>query len=129
MEKKIHPYITLSICKSWYMFMRGLYSLDHKNDIYIEKTMKDMIVQYLPYFASRTIQTKNNTYEISHRMIPGDIHSDLQLEKYILDKISVNFVTCRGKQCNVHAAKVDIFSALTFYFILCNDYIISIVVV
>ena len=86
--------------------MRGLYRLDYKNNNYIEKAMRDMIVQYLPFFAEKTLPSKDVLFHVSHRMVPDNCSEDLLLEKYIFEKISVNFVTCRGKQSHIHSTKV-----------------------
>jgi len=106
MEKKLHQYSITGMCKSWYMFMRGLYQLDYKSDTYVEKAMRDMVIQYLPFFAEKTLSTKDSAFNVPHRIIPNDCSDDLILEEFILDKISVNFITCRGKQSHIHSTKV-----------------------
>ncbi|XP_077293006.1 protein MMS22-like [Arctopsyche grandis] len=104
MDKKHHNYVLSGICKSWYIFMTGLYKLDHKNDIYIEKVMRDMVVQYLPHFVEKTLN-RDSPFNVTNSMIPNKYSSDFLLEKYILEKIASHFITCRGKQSHVHSTK------------------------
>ncbi|KAI4469714.1 protein mms22-like [Holotrichia oblita] len=38
--------------KTWHLFFKGIYKLDHVSDPYIDRTLKDLIVRYIPHFST-----------------------------------------------------------------------------
>lgn len=41
-----------AIEKTWHLFMKGIYKLDHVSDPYIDRTLRDLIIRYIPHFST-----------------------------------------------------------------------------
>ncbi|CAH1978934.1 unnamed protein product [Acanthoscelides obtectus] len=51
-NKAPHPFILNAIKKSWGLLFEALATLNTDSDSFIDRTLKDMIVKYMPYFST-----------------------------------------------------------------------------
>lgn len=99
--------------------MRGMYNLDYKSDIYVDKVMKDLIIQYLPYFVEKVF-SRDVPFNVLYKMIPHKASEDLLLERYILEKVSSTFITCTGKQTHANSAMVYKYLICILHLLICT---------
>lgn len=71
--------ILYAIEKTWHLFVKGIYKLDHTSDPYIDRTLKDLIIRFVPHFP-----TVNSP--ILNILDHGDITN------YVLEKITNSFL-------------------------------------
>lgn len=106
MDKKPHPYIITAMRKTWYLFFKGLFALNYKTDVYIEKTLKDLIVVYVPFFGITTSSIeKYCTSQPLHKLICAQDTSE-SLLIFFYEKIYANFLIFRGRQVNPNSSLV-----------------------
>lgn len=50
MGRTPHSYILHSVQRTWHLYFNGIYSLNWNDDGFLERTLKDLIVCYIPHF-------------------------------------------------------------------------------
>lgn len=51
MGRTPHPFVVGAVHRTWHRFMQGIYSLDPHGDAFLERTLKSLVVSYLPHFG------------------------------------------------------------------------------
>lgn len=65
--------------KTWHLFFKGIYKLDHISDPYIDRTLRDLIIRYVPHFSTVNSPIIN-------------ILDNNDIITYALEKITNNFL-------------------------------------
>lgn len=52
MGRTPHTYILHSVQRTWHLYFKGIYFLNWNDDVFLERTLKDLIVYYVPYFPA-----------------------------------------------------------------------------
>lgn len=92
MGKAPHPYIIYAIQNTWHLFIKGIYSLDCSQDAYLERTLRYMIILYLPHF------TNYNSFIIH-------CASNKKLIEFIFDKIAASFLSYASTSSEENTSK------------------------
>lgn len=97
--RKLHNYCVEAIRKNWTLFFSGISCYnDFIHDIYIEKTLKDLIIQYVPYFINKPNELKR------HQPFLSLFEMKSEMQAFILETITSHFLLIAGgKQPNQHA--------------------------
>ncbi|XP_064489097.1 protein MMS22-like isoform X2 [Ornithodoros turicata] len=97
---------TLAIKQSLPMFLHGLLLLDVKLDSYLQRTFKELITYYLPFFAL----AQNPLYSTGQHpllLLLGDLRGTQKMEVYVqllAESISENII-CRKGMAHQHCNK------------------------
>ncbi|KAF5296156.1 hypothetical protein FQA39_LY12610 [Lamprigera yunnana] len=92
MGKTPHVHILNAIQHTWHLFMYGIYILVGNTDAYIERTLRDMVVRYLPLLSTN----------LSPILI---CFSNELLAKFILERISVSFLLYSSRSSEINTIK------------------------
>lgn len=76
--------IQRAVEENYSLFVQGLFKLDYKNDPYVERTLKDLIIKYVPHFS-----TSNSPILCCF--------DDESTAAFALDKINRNFLVHSSK--------------------------------
>lgn len=104
--RKLHPFCVGAIRQNWILYVQGTARNDYNKDPYMQKTLKDLILQYVPYFTNRP-------GELSRRqpfLKIFDTNFERNLTKFILENIVVNclhFSSGGGKTPKPNALNVS----------------------
>lgn len=52
MGRTPHIYVLHSVSKTWHLFFKGICSLNWSDDVFLERTLRDLIVCYVPHFPT-----------------------------------------------------------------------------
>ncbi|KRT78449.1 hypothetical protein AMK59_7228, partial [Oryctes borbonicus] len=105
MGKPLSPNILHAIEKTWHLFMKGIFKLDHVSDPYIDRTLKDLIIRYVPHFSTSNTPIMN-------------ILDSAEITTYTLEKITNSFLlhSARSSEENTFKALKTIQSILQVSF-------------
>ncbi|XP_050298655.1 protein MMS22-like [Anthonomus grandis grandis] len=78
-KKNLHQFVLNAIKKTWSTYFSALASLNVFNDPYLERTLKDMVVKYLPYYP---------TFDSP---IVNCMTDDILMADIILEKINISY--------------------------------------
>ena len=96
MKKSLSKQSSRAISRTWALFVIGLSKLNYDSDHFIEVHLKNMVVTYLPQYA-----TQNSPFV---RCL--DDNFDENVAKFILETISSNFIRCKNRIPNENAREV-----------------------
>lgn len=94
MGRTPHNYVLHSVQKTWHLFFKGICSLNWNDDVFLERTLRDLIVCYVPHFP-----TDNNSPLLK-------CFDDVAIATMILHKTANAFLSQSSKATKQHSLKV-----------------------
>ncbi|GJQ78988.1 hypothetical protein Trydic_g150 [Trypoxylus dichotomus] len=94
-----------AIEKTWHLFVKGIHKLDYVSDPYIDRTLKDLIIRYVPHFSTSNSPITN-------------ILDNSEITTYTLEKITNSFLlhSARSSEENTFKALKTIHNILQISF-------------
>lgn len=88
-----HNYVLHSVQRTWHLYFKGIYALNWNDDLFLERTLKDLIVCYVPHFPT------DNSPLLK-------CFNDENMATVILQKIAIAFLSHSSKCTKQHSLKV-----------------------
>ncbi|KAK4873523.1 hypothetical protein RN001_015552 [Aquatica leii] len=92
MGKVPHAHVLSALQRTWHLFMHGIYTLDYSSDAYVERTLRDMVLRYIPLLSI------NNSPILK-------CFKNERLAVFILERISISFLTHSSRSLEVNTTK------------------------
>lgn len=94
MGRTPHSYVLHSVQKTWHLFFKGICSLNWNDDVFLERTLRDLIVCYVPHFP-----TDNNSPLLK-------CFDDVAVATMIINKTANAFLSQTSKAPKQHSLRV-----------------------
>lgn len=97
-ETQLHPFIASAIKKTLHQFIFGIAKLNPKQDVFIARILRDIVIQYLPRIVAKSGNSVNIEGAFTtHPLLKCFTECEKpEIWILVLESLSEKFFTCRG---------------------------------
>jgi hypothetical protein len=108
-ETQLHPFIASALKRTLHQFIFGIAKLNPKQDGFIGRILRDIVIQYLPRMVAKTGKSTNMEGAFAtHPLLKCFTECEKpEIWNLVLESLSDKFFTCRGNVPHEQAVLVS----------------------